>query len=514
MSQISRRDFLKIASAIAGGTLVSEKLPSLQLEDKEHPNIIIILCDAFSARHLSLYGYPRLTTPNIDAFAQYSTVFHNHYSGGNYTTTGTASMLTGMIPWKHRAINYGGLVRSEYVHVNPYTLLGSDYHRFAFSQNPWPDRLMGQYYKDIDRFLHPSSYSLMEANPLLRMFENDRALASIAMDDFLLPAQNNSIAGSPVFGYLNKSHVLNIANNQKRVRYPKGFPEIMDPGYLIPYLNEDIYSGVYSELSQLESENSPYFAYFHLYSPHFPYKPRNDYRTLFRDDGYKPVSKPVHPLSAGLHEDFMLGQRDLYDRQIAQIDEEFGKLILRLNESGILENSYLIFTADHGELFERGFVGHGFHLMYEPVLRIPLIIRAPGQTKREDIHALTSNIDILPTLLSIAGKNKVSEIDGSILPGFGGEINEDRPVFSVVAVDNSAFAPLKKAVISMRKRSYKLIAYLGYDNVEQVFELYDLENDPDELINLATKDSNTLSAMKAELFAYLDETNRPFMKKY
>jgi arylsulfatase A-like enzyme len=512
MTQFSRRDFLKVAGTTLASMLTSRRPLSLKSTNSEQPNIIIILWDAFSARHLSLYGYPRLTTPNIDAFAQHSTVFRNHYSGGNFTTTGTASMLTGMLPWKHRAINYGGLVRSELVHNNPYTLLGSDYFRFAFSQNPWPDRLMGQYNEDVDRFLPSSSYSLLKESSLARMFEKDHALASIAMGDFLLPTQNNSIAGSSLLGYINKSKVLNDANQQKMV-YRNGLPEIMDPGYFIPYLNETIYEGVYSELSQLEFETQPYFAYFHLYSPHFPYRPRNDYRKLFRDDGYNPVAKPVHPLSVGLQEDYINTQRDLYDRQIAQIDDEFGKLMFRLQESGVLDNSYLIFTSDHGELFERGFTGHGFQFMYESVLHIPLIIHAPGQTQREDISALTSNTDILPTVLSLAGKKSTPDIDGRILPGFGGQVDEDRPIISLVGVDNSAFGPIKKAVITMRKRAYKLIAYLGYDKVGQPFELYDLENDPEELNNLASKDANTLSAMKNELLAYLDEANQPFRKK-
>ena len=512
MKQLSRRDFLKVAGTAFAGMLTSEKLLSLRSTNSQQPNIIIILLDAFSAKHLSLYGYPRLTTPNIDALAQSSTVFHNHYSGGNFTSTGTASMLTGMIPWKHRAINYGGLVRSEFIHNNPYTLLGSDYFRFAFSQNPWPDRLMGQYHEEVDRFLPPTSYSLLKDSSLMRMLENDHALASITMDDFLLPTQGNSIAGSSLIGYINKSKVLNNTNQQK-IAYRNGLPEIMDPGYFIPYLNETVYEGVFSELSQLELEKQPYFAYFHLYSPHYPYRPRNDYRRLFRDDGYNPVAKPVHPLSAGLQENFIRTQRDLYDRQIAQIDDEFGKLIFQLKESGVLDNSYLIFTSDHGELFERGFTGHGFQFMYEPVLRIPLVIHTPGQIKREDIFALTSNTDILPTILSIAGKDPAPDIDGRILPGFGGQIDEDRPIISMVAVDNPAFSLLKKAVISMRKHSYKLIAYLGHDGYDQVFELYDLENDPDELNNLAVKDANILSAMKNELFAYLDEANQPFKKK-
>ena len=234
---------------------------------------------------------------------------------------------------------------------------------------------------------------------------------------------------------------------------------------------------------------------------------------MFRDDGFVPVAKPIHPLSVGLQQDYLNGQRDMYDRQIAQIDEEFGRLIPRLEESGVLENSYVIFTADHGELFERGFAGHGFQFMYESVLHIPLIIHAPGQTKRQDVHALTSNTDILPTMLSITGKETTPDMDGRVLPGLGGEVDEDRPIISLVGVDNSAFGIIKKAVIAMRKREFKLIAYLGYeDSYKKSFELYNIEADPEELDDLSDRDAATLSAMKDELMTYLDEANKPFRK--
>jgi arylsulfatase A-like enzyme len=509
MTRFSRRDFLKIAGITLAGALTTKKTLSLNINGKR-PNIIIILMDALSARHMSLYGYPRLTTPNIDAFAENAKVFHNHYSGSNFTTAGTASMLTGMLPWKHRAINYGGLVRSEFVKTNPYTLLGADYHRFGFTQNTWVDHLMGQYDQDVDRLLSPLTYSLIKDDLLMQPFENDRTIASIAINDFLLSMEGlGGPAGSSVIGYFNKSRVLNYANDQISARYPKGVPEAMSG---IPYLNEEIYKGIYLELARLASESHPYFAYFHLYSPHFPYKPRSSYRDLFRDS-YKPAEKPVHPFSPGLPDNYVLTQRTLYDRQVAQLDDEFGKLIQKLKESGMLDNSYLIFTSDHGELFERGFFGHASQYMYESVLRIPLMIRAPGQTTREDVFAPTSNIDILPTLLSIAGKNPAPDTDGKILPGFGGEADEeDRPIFSMTGIDNPAFGPIKKAVICMRKRSHKLIAYLDYD-LDQPFELYDIENDPDELNNLASKDAKTFAAMKDELFTHLNEANRSFTDK-
>ncbi len=134
-----------------------------------------------------------------------------------------------------------------------------------FAQNPWPDRLVGQYYEDVDRFLPLSAYSLLDDRT--QLFNNDRAIASIAMNSFLFPVQGgNAPVGSSILGYWNKSSTLNHSRKIESLQYRKGIPEAMNMGYLIPYLNEDIYEGVYSELVELEKSNSPYFAYFHLYS--------------------------------------------------------------------------------------------------------------------------------------------------------------------------------------------------------------------------------------------------------
>jgi hypothetical protein len=259
MSKITRRDFLKIAGGYFAGSLVSNKLFPPTDKKNNPPNIIIILCDALSARHLSLYGYPRSTTPNMDAFADRATVYHQHLSGGNFTTTGTASLLTGMFGWKHRAINQGGLVLPEFASVSPYSLLSADYYKFAFAQNPWSDRLVGQNYQDVDNFLPITAYSLREENLITSLFKNDRALASIAVDDFLLPLQGDA-AGSSILGSYYKKKALDSLQKEKNnsPRYPNGIPEILLGGYVAPYLNEDVYNGVYLELSQLEAKGSPY----------------------------------------------------------------------------------------------------------------------------------------------------------------------------------------------------------------------------------------------------------------
>ena len=506
MSRLSRRDFLKLTSALAIGSLAHSTIKVFEASDS-HPNIIIILFDALSASHMSLYGYPRETTPQVSRFAERATVYHNHYAAGNYTTPGTASMLTGMYPWKHRAFNQGGLIKEDLVPNNVYNLLGKEYFRLAFSQNPWPDRLVAQFYEDVERFLPSTAYSLRGNKLVSDKVGNDRYLVSIAFEEFLFTL-NTDVMGSSLLGYLYKTLALDaILKTREHPWYPRGAPEV--EGFTT-YINENIFSGVYREIQDLEARSEPYFSYFHFFSPHFPYKPGRKYWKLFEADNFQPIPKPLHPLGFGASEDDLLSKRTLYDQQIAHVDGEFGILIDNLRDEGVLDNSYVIVTSDHGETFERGFYGHGGPLLYEPQIKIPLMISAPGQSTSHSVYDLTSNIDLLPTLLSLAGRDIPLILDGQILPGFGGDEDGSRSIFSMYAAENSVFLPLKKAAISMHKGLYKLIAYFGYPDYDDVYEMYNLASDPEELHDLSQEDTNNFSSLKEELLDNLDRANRPY----
>jgi arylsulfatase A-like enzyme len=509
MDRLTRRDFLKLTSVLAAGTFVQGPLKYFKVGG-DHPNIIIVLFDALSAIHMSLYGYPRETTPHLSRFAERATVYHNHYSAGNFTTPGTASMLTGMYPWKHRAFNQGGVIKTELASNNMYHLLGNDYFRLAFSQNPWPDRLVGQFYEDVERFLPSTAYSLRGNKLISDKLGNDRYLASLAFEEFLFTL-NTDVMGSSLLGFLYKNIALDtILKTRSHPSYPRGTPEV--EGFTT-YTNEAIFSGVLREIQALEARGTAYFSYFHLFSPHFPYKPGRRHWKLFEDDGFQPVPKPIHPLGFGMSDDDVLSKRTLYDQQIAHVDAEFGHLLDLLSEDGVLEHSYVVVTSDHGEIFERGFYGHGEIFMYEPAIKIPLLISSPGQTMTRDVHIPTSNIDLLPTLLSVAGKAIPAVLDGIVMPGFGGVENNDRAIFSLHAARNSVFMPVKKAAISMRKGSHKLIACFGYPGYDDVYEYYDLDNDPEEIHNLTQKEVSVFLRLREELLDTLADANRPYESK-
>jgi arylsulfatase A-like enzyme len=205
--------------------------------------------------------------------------------------------------------------------------------------------------------------------------------------------------------------------------------------------------------------------------------------------------------------------RDQYDEYIANVDAEFGNLLDFLEAKGILKNSYLVLASDHGEIFERGEIGHGTALLYEPVIRTPLIISKPGQKHRIDVYSPTCNTDLVPTFLHLTEKDIPNIIDGRILPGLGGTADYARSLFSVEAKENSAFLPLENTTISLNKMDYKLIYYSGYERYNRQFELFNLNDDPNELLNIFEKDTITASQMKDELLTALYEANRPFQKR-
>jgi len=156
--------------------------------------------------------------------------------------------------------------------------------------------------------------------------------------------------------------------------------------------------------------------------------------------------------------------------------------------------------------------GHTSPLLYEPIINIPLLISAPGQTARKDVYSPSVNIDVLPTLLEIAGLDIPEWSEGQVLPVSEDQESQPRSIFSVEAKTNVAFAPLRTTTIAMRKHAFKLIAYLGYQGFDQAFELYDIENDPEELNDLASGNPTEFTQMKAELLDSLAEANRPFEK--
>jgi arylsulfatase A-like enzyme len=199
-------------------------------------------------------------------------------------------------------------------------------------------------------------------------------------------------------------------------------------------------------LTWLEGRHKrPFFLWIHLYDPHAPYDPPEPFRTAYRDNPY-----------AG---------------EIAFADGQVGRLTAFLEARRLLDRTAVIVTADHGEsLHEHGEAGHGIFL-YQSVLHVPLIIRAPGLMARR-VSAVTTIVDVMPTILDLTGADRpAARLDGTSLMDLArGATDPDLDAFA------ESWYPLQFGWIplrSLRSGRFKLIAAPRP-------ELYDLDRDPAE----------------------------------
>ncbi len=508
MAKITRRDFLKAAALTAAGALTPSALRRglARAQSSAKPNIIILVFDAMSARNLSVYGYPRRTTPNFEKFAQRALVYHAHQSAGNYTIPGVSSLLTGCYPWTHRAFNHGAKVANRLAQRNVFKEIGKEYTRYAFGQNSWANIFLNQFAQEID--VHFPTRSFGAISPWLTGETlPDGNMGYQALDSFLF--SKSDPAASLLIGLADRLRGYARAQKLKDKKYPRGLPEVVTASFY--YDITKLFDGLQALSAEMEP---PFFAYLHLHPPHEPYRPTRDFLQLFKDDGYVPQPKPVHRFVQSPDSDQRLNDgRANYDRFIANLDAEFGRLMETFEAENLFENSYIILTSDHGDMFERGERGHSTALLYDPVIHIPLLISTPGRRERADIYSPTSSVDLLPTLLRLAGKEIPAWSEGRILPGLGREEDPQRAIFSVEAKRNSAFAPLTVASVAMRKGAHKLIHYRGYE-ANDSYELYDMENDPEEMNDLYAENDPLANALKEELLSALEDSNQRLKEIY
>jgi len=242
-------------------------------------------------------------------------------------------------------------------------------------------------------------------------------------------------------------------------------------------------------IEHLRTMKAPFFLWVHYFDPHFDYLAHEKYR------------------------DFGDATLDRYDQEIAHTDEHIGRLLDELAALQLLDNTAVVFTADHGEEFgEHGGVYH--YTLFEEVLRVPCVIRAPGLTPRVD-DRLVSQVDFLPTILRLAGLENPDLIGRDMLSPaieqgrltfyerqrpplwrqFGVRQGDFKLVF-VEPVDTSTFRPdFRKTLPEVNEKVHNVIpgAYL-----------YDLTKDPLEKNGVIVEDSELVQALAVALKKYMD----------
>jgi arylsulfatase A-like enzyme len=270
-------------------------------------------------------------------------------------------------------------------------------------------------------------------------------------------------------------------------------------------------------LENLRERERPFFLFVHYFDPHYEFRRHPEYGYAAGSRGRLSGGEDIHDLrdmGPSLTAEEVEFLESVYDEEIRFTDAGIGRLLDALEELGLDDDTLVVVTADHGEeFFGRGWLGHT-RTLYEEVIRVPLIIRVPGNNERgRAVAAPVSLVSLAPTILDYLGVDAPDAgFQGpSLRPLIDGSPGEDLPPvrsevrFIVLSSENvlAEKVAYKHAVIDGR---HKLIK----DFREQSYELYDLERDPGERENLAASRPELLREMLVVLNRTQNiETARP-----
>ncbi len=263
-----------------------------------------------------------------------------------------------------------------------------------------------------------------------------------------------------------------------------------------------------------ERSGRPVFVYLHFSGAHSPYRPPEPYKSMFLADAWRferdlPIDEdspndadrgsiPYSVIEDGITDaGYYTAQ---YDGAIAYADEQIGRLIAGLKRLGVYDRTFLLLTADHGELLGEHEIYFDHVGCYEANIRVPLVVKFPNdQGRGKTISRQVSLIDIAPTVLELSGSPIPQSIQGKSL--FVLLDNDEEDLHPYVYTQ-------KLPQTSVRGTGWKLIS----DGASSF--LYDLINDPQETHDLAQTQKDRFDELKAVLEMHERQRVHPDQKTY
>lgn len=240
-----------------------------------------------------------------------------------------------------------------------------------------------------------------------------------------------------------------------------------------------------------QPRKSPFFLYLHYMDPHTPYAAPSPYRS-FHGGERPPHPRELHRTSKSAES--LQALKDCYDEEISYVDDRFGAVMDKLSEAELLENTVVVFTSDHGEGFgEHGYLFHSYGVQGE-LINMPLLIRYPRRFQPGRYSDAASQLDLLPTLVELAGAEPPLTRGRSLLqPG-------SSVVLSEQLRKHSAF-PRQQSLV---KDGWKLVHTFKDDR----YELFRVEGDPLDTKPLQAQEVELVGELKSRLREELEASPR------
>lgn len=421
------------------------------------PNVLLIVLDTVRARSLSLYGYERPTSPRLDAFARTGVRFDNAMAPAPWTLPTHASLFSGRLPKELTADWRSPLDRThatlaEVLQQRGYMTVG-----------------------DVANLLYTTSSTGLDRG-FLRYSDFPLSTATFMEQSWLV---------RPLVGEVRRN--LNAEDMMVR----KSGAEVTDR--FLAWVGE--------------RPQRPFFAFLNYFDAHAPYVPPPPYDTMFGKGGPMPDVLRRRQWSP----DEIQRSLDAYEGSIAFMDAQLGRLFDELKRQGVLDNTIVIVTSDHGEQFgEHGLFDHA-NSLYRAVLHVPLVISYPGRVPAGlTVETPVSLVDLASTVLDLTGTaaGAPAPLPGRTLASHwdGAPPAAGTPVFAEVSqgINTAAWLPVSRG----RMTSVVMNGWHYIRNGDGTEELYDFAHDPAEAENRAT-DTSVAGALEAARAAVVTTLARP-----
>ena len=441
-------------------------------------NFIYINSDTFRRDHLGCYGNNWIHTPSIDKFAEESVVFDRAYTGSFPTVPNRRDVLTGRYTFTYT--DWAALSSEEI--VLPQVLRKAGYTSYMVLDTP---------HIIANGFGYDRGFSGWK---WIRGQEGDRFKTDPIK--VKLPCDPKKLRGAErtVTQYLR-----NVSERRSEADYfaPMTMTEAMN------WLDEN-------------HKWDKFFLYVDTFDPHEPWDPPKKYVDMY-NPGYKgeEVTYPLYAPCSFLTDPELEHVRALYAGEVTMVDTWVGKLLRKIEELGLLENTMVIFTTDHGFYFgEHGLIGK-FAQIYNEVNHIPLMMRVPGMRSGRRWQ-FAQPCDIMPTILDLAGVEHPNTIHGKslveILKGGPNPVREfavsscavvhppvsDKPItLSAANWDQYAFKLKPSTIVT---DEWTLIVSAG----DLAPELYHNAQDPRQQRNVFSENKGVARQIHAKYIAFLE----------
>lgn len=491
------------------------------------PNILFISTDQESASLSGCYGNSVVKTPARDSIAQNGMRFDNHYIASFPCCPSRATMITGLYPHNH------GVVDQNIVLEQSIETLGSQLKRAGYETTWIGKSHLGGWFEPHDEPTCPhSTCEMTDAG-----YQVTHCPGGAGGEDYALNGFDNWISGWT--DYRNYLQTTDLPDDIKSDRWVGGHAVMetaRDCDHACSRLTADHHMAHWmadqaiDAITAAKDSENPFCMKLAFYAPHHPVAPPQPYDTMYSTDdvelpasysadtagknmpGSHPESGHTNHVASIWSDEQSKGYLARYYGYVSYVDDQMTRVLAALKASGAYDNTIVVFTSDHGDMLcEHGLIYKHAYCGFDTLMKVPMLVQWPEGIPAGAVHdGLSSHVDIVPTLLALAGVEPTAAMDGVSLAGVlkGTAETAREEVFEDVC--NRGYMT--------RKGRWKFVLNAGLTGgkvVRKTDELYDLERDPGEVANLASdpEHSERVTEMKQRIFRWLEESGHPYADK-